>query len=84
MPTGGKRNEHHLDKSKARTSDTLRGKTQKYLGNWGDKLLIAYQDAGGNYAAAARLLTKRGVPTLQSRGKWTNYRLKAMLAQYRK
>ena len=83
VPTGGKRNRYHLEKSKVRISNTLREKTRKYLGSYGDTLLTAHQDARGNYAAAARLLTERKVPTLQNRGKWTNYRLKAMLAKYR-
>ena len=78
-PTGGKRNSYHLEKSKRRISNTLMEKTRNYLETYRDDLLAAYQDAGGNCAAAARLLTTREVPTLQNRGKWTNYRLKAML-----
>ena len=82
VPTGGKRNRYHLQKSKTRISSTSREKTRKYLESYGDKLLNAYQDAGGNYAAAARLLTEREVPTFQNRGEWTNYRLKALLVGY--
>ena len=81
-PTGGKRNKYHLEKSKARISNTSKEKMRKYLESCGDTLLTALQEEGGNYAAAARLLAKRKMLTFQNRGEWTNYRLKAMLTKH--